>query len=188
MFKVGERVRHQGYGEGTVKIVKASTPLQNLVEFDKEATPLHDGNQPDIKFKDKHCWWCLDTELTLIQSDGKMNLSDACNLLLENPKREARRQDGTVFHYNAERHRFYWASGEEVLLRSENIKSDFTIIEPPRAVVFEMKEMPVNCAGCPVMSSHVYGCECDCSAISRPSTCPLKYKDEYVKEATNDNL
>ena len=68
-FKVGDRVRHKVYGDGTVMFVCNSkfggTPY--TVQFDKSHPDLHDGKLYDSpSFEDHRCWFCNDSNLTLI--------------------------------------------------------------------------------------------------------------------------
>jgi hypothetical protein len=66
-FKVGDRVRHEQYGDGTVKFFECSDN-HYAVEFDKETGWLHDGGG---HFKVKPTSWQIEMHLTLIESESK---------------------------------------------------------------------------------------------------------------------
>jgi len=115
-----------------------------------------------------------------------MNLFDACNALFENPKRKMQNGNGAIVEIKDGT--LMWAAGNNFLITADKVAVNWTIlepIEPPRPVVFEMKEMPEKCGKCPI-SIEISHCREVSSESDRPSTCPLKYKDEYIKEATHE--
>ena len=64
-FKVGDRVRHDKYGDGTVKFFEHGDN-HYAVEFDKETGWSHDGGG---HCKLNHASWQMAINLTLIESE-----------------------------------------------------------------------------------------------------------------------
>ena len=94
-FKVGEKVKHNEFGKGTIIAIQGNIG----VEFEKENNSLHDCNG---KGKDNHCWWCDETELTKI-STKKEETTDILQEILEkfNKSQEERNnQFNTVLETN----------------------------------------------------------------------------------------
>ena len=59
-FKVGDRVKDEDFGEGTVvETNTGSGKISILVKFDKEDCRLHNGNSCCLKgpYEEKHCWF-----------------------------------------------------------------------------------------------------------------------------------
>jgi len=65
-LKVGDRVKHEEFGTGKV-IALSNLSNNNLIEFDKADSRLHDGNSiGKVSGKANRCYWCSDDELKLI--------------------------------------------------------------------------------------------------------------------------
>lgn len=66
-MKVGDRVRHKKYGDGTVFYEDKGKAPHAAVCFDKKNEELHDlGLYGAPRVKDGHGLWCKEEELTLI--------------------------------------------------------------------------------------------------------------------------
>ncbi|MFA5099479.1 MAG: hypothetical protein WC547_01160 [Candidatus Omnitrophota bacterium] len=68
-FKVGDRVRHGEYGDGTV--IGHHAGISNTVEFDRKNKGFHDGGWiekgiTEASGKEEHCYFVMDYDLTLI--------------------------------------------------------------------------------------------------------------------------
>jgi hypothetical protein len=68
-FKVGDRVRHDKYGDGTVKFFEHGDN-HYAVEFDKETGWSHDGGG---HCKLNHASWQMAINLALIESESEKN-------------------------------------------------------------------------------------------------------------------
>ena len=90
-FKVGDRVKSEKFGEGTV--VETGIGLyedQVLVQFDKSDLSLHGGDEYSKygPYKDNTCWYYLedDTEIKKINQFTKSDLRDGDKCTLKNGK------------------------------------------------------------------------------------------------------
>lgn len=80
-FKVGDRVKHDEYGEGTVVEIESGSGMDSiLVQFDKTDSILHNGNgvSKNGPYKEKSCWYFYESTsaLELIQKFTKSELKD----------------------------------------------------------------------------------------------------------------
>lgn len=62
-FKIGDRVKHEKFREGTIIFDNGSGNISFIVEFDKPNHWLHSG---DGKGKEDHCYWCSTSDLKLV--------------------------------------------------------------------------------------------------------------------------
>lgn len=87
-MKIGDRVRHQEYGEGTVIGITGGDNYG--VEYDRNVGGHACGGQGIPRGKQGHCWWCRENKLTLIKSDeeGRKQLyaSELMELVRKSPK------------------------------------------------------------------------------------------------------
>jgi len=83
-LKVGDRVKHKVFGNGTIVFIDNNITSSFAVNFDITCSCLHSLGQcgaPKVEFG--HGWWCHESELTLIEekTDLKRN-TDLKNILV----------------------------------------------------------------------------------------------------------
>jgi len=87
-YKVGDRVKHEKYGKGTVvEINSGATKDTVLVQFDNENESLHSGCECRGTYKNNTCWHFNNSYLEDIE---KIDRYEGLELLNEIKKQERR--------------------------------------------------------------------------------------------------
>ncbi len=111
-YKVGDRVKHEKYGKGTVvEINSGATKDTVLVQFDNENESLHSGCECRGTYKNNTCWHFNNSYLEDIE---KIDRYEGLELLNEIKKQEIKNCEIKVYKNN--KYQFTIQCGEKAIL------------------------------------------------------------------------